>query len=256
MLKATREAKQKTSWISPSEPYENALQQFIEAIVDPGHAFLADFEPFARRVAQSGVVNSLAQTLLKLASPGIPDIYQGCELFDFSLVDPDNRRSVDFATRAAVLSFLRERMETRDPELARDLLADPWSGALKMFTVAVALEQRRRHPGLFTRGDYLPLASVGERREHACAFARQLREHVVIAVAPRLSVRLSGELGVLPLGAVWGDARIELPTELATGHYRQLYTRQLVQVRRDRGMATLAVADVLRDFPVALLEVA
>ncbi|MGE5193234.1 MAG: malto-oligosyltrehalose synthase, partial [Deltaproteobacteria bacterium] len=150
MLKATREAKMNTSWISPNEAYETATRDFVAAILSesPRAHFLADFEPFARQIADLGIWNSLAQTVLKLTSPGVPDFYQGTELFDFSLVDPDNRRPVDFARRREMLPALEQRIDAAadgGAGLAAELLAARTDGRIKLYLILKLLDYRREH---------------------------------------------------------------------------------------------------------------
>ncbi|MGE5848998.1 MAG: malto-oligosyltrehalose synthase, partial [Candidatus Methylomirabilota bacterium] len=155
LLKAAKEAKVHTSWINPNEAYDEALQAFVARILEPGQAnrFLADFVPFQEFIARLGMVNSLAQTLIKITAPGVPDFYQGTEVWDFSLVDPDNRRPVDFVLRAALLAGLRERIAAGDLlSLARDLL-DHWpDGRIKLYTIHRTLTCRRQAPDLFQAG--------------------------------------------------------------------------------------------------------
>ena len=161
IAKAAREAKQFTSWLSPNESHERALRQFTSDILDPSahRRFLPDFRRFQSRIAFHGALNSLSQVLLKIASPGNPDFYQGLELWDFSMTDPDNRRPVDFQRRAGLLESL-QRPALQHLQLA-SLLHNWTDGRIKLFLTARALEFRRRHPKLFLEGDYLPLYAGG-----------------------------------------------------------------------------------------------
>ena len=182
MLKAAKEAKLNTSWVNPNEAYDEALKSFVARILapGPGNRFLMDFVVFHPRIARLGMVNSLAQTLLKITAPGVPDFYQGTEVWDFSLVDPDNRRPVDFSIRAALLTGLQERIAAGSPAaVTRDLLAHWEDGRVKMYAIHRALHCRRRSPELFQAGDYVPLRTGGAGGDHLVAFARRRATGVV-----------------------------------------------------------------------------
>ncbi|MEW6165641.1 MAG: malto-oligosyltrehalose synthase [Pseudomonadota bacterium] len=254
MVKAVREAKEHSSWININAAYEAALAEFIAALLAPGerNLFLADFAPTARRIAHHGLLNSLALTLLKLTSPGVPDIYQGCELWQFNLVDPDNRRPVDYALRRQLLAELRRLDGLDAAALAaplRALLDAMDDGRAKLWLIRRALALRTARPELFRDGGYLPLAVRGARASHVCAFARRHGDQALVAVVPRLTFKLLRERGGLPLGdAVWGNTQIELPAALARRGWRDALT-----AARHGAAATLPLADVLAAFPVALL---
>lgn len=253
MIKAVREAKETSSWVHPNMDYEGPLQTFIESILDPrrGARFLTDFAPFAREVAHFGRINSLAQTLLRFTLPGVPDTYQGCELWNLSLVDPDNRRPVDYELRHHLLRECRARERDDGPvALCRHLLDHAESGEIKLHVTAKALDLRREQEALFSHGDYLPLAVEGEKAAHACAFARRHQGETVAILVPRLSCTLlQGQPG-WPLGkAVWGDTRLQLPE--IEGAWRNVFTGERVAVTDKRGMARIDA--VLGAFPVALL---
>ena len=178
MLKALHEAKVHTSWINPNAEYDEAIREFVGRILDEGanRPFLDDFRGFQRRVSDYGLFNSLSQTLLKLASPGVPDTYQGTEMWDFSLVDPDNRRPVDYDRRRRMLEDLRSAAESAGGDLrdlARDLVATREDGRIKLYVTHRSLACRRDHPGLFTAGEYIPLAAEGSKAAHLFAFARR-----------------------------------------------------------------------------------
>jgi (1->4)-alpha-D-glucan 1-alpha-D-glucosylmutase len=259
MLKATREAKVHTSWISPNEPYEAALRGFVERILDPGQggAFLEDFAAFHAPIARVGMVNGLAQALLKIAAPGVPDFYQGTELWDLNLVDPDNRRPVDFARRRALLAELDARAAAgRDlAGLARELLAAWTDGRVKLYVIRRALALRRAAADLFRDGEYVPLAADGPAAGHVCAFARRLGEAVVLAVVPRLAARLTGGGRELPVGpGVWRGTALLLPDGIARQGFRDAFTGAILETGERDGGRILRLADVLAGFPVALLE--
>jgi (1->4)-alpha-D-glucan 1-alpha-D-glucosylmutase len=256
MLKAAREAKVNTSWISPNEAFEKATREFVAGIIaeSPRNLFLPDFTTLARQIADVGIWNSLSQTLLKLTSPGVPDIFQGTELFDFSLVDPDNRRPVDYANRKELLGALEKRMDGAVSELtslASELVTTRTDSRIKLYLINKALNYRREHSGLFTTGQYVPLEGAGSRRDHLCAFLRKNTETMVVTVVPRLVARLTGLSGQPPLGAtVWNDTRLVLPQEFAGARFTNLLTGEVFDVSAD----ALLLAEVFRTFPVALLE--
>ena len=258
MLKAAKEAKLHTSWINPSQEYDEALTGFVAEILAPGpsNRFLADLAGFHAPVARLGMVNSLAQTLLKITAPGVPDFYQGTELWDFSLVDPDNRRPVDFAIRQALLGALSQRIAAGELDaLARELVEHWPDGRIKLYLIHRALTYRRRGATLFQEGEYLPLASEGSAREHLVAYARHRATTTALTVVPRLAAALTEGGARLPLGAeVWKDTWVLLPRALSPGPYLNLFTgKELAATRTEHGLA-LAAGDLLDAFPVALLD--
>lgn len=262
LIKAAREAKEETSWLSPDPAYEEALLEFAEAILAPGedNLFLKDFLTLQRKVAFYGAINSLSQVLLKIASPGVPDFYQGCEMWDFSLVDPDNRRPVDFARRASCLRELEEKEGACGPAALAAELLDSWTdGRIKLYLTSRALRFRRAHRDLFAGGAYIPLEAVGPFCRHVCAFARHQGKRWALAAAPRLAARLAmrraSPCAELPLTApldegVWGDTALTLP-DGAPRAWRNVFTGEEVQAE---GGEALPLAAIFRSFPVALLE--
>ena len=227
MQKAMREAKQMTSWVANNAPYEDALNHFIDAIL--GHApFLADFEKMVERILHAGRINSLAQTLLKYTSPGVPDLYQGSELWDLSLVDPDNRRPVDYALRTRLLAEIKSMAPAA-------ILARSDEGLPKLWTVHHSLRLRREHPEFFgAEAAYTPIAVSGAKQDHAIAYLRSDR---VATVVPRLP---------FTLGDRWEDTALNLPQ----GTWRSVLGQGTLEVGTG---GRIAIADVLKDFPVALL---
>ncbi len=212
MGKAAREAKQHTDWIEPNRLYEAALKDFVAgAMGDP--AFTEDVELFVAPLIQAGHLNSLAQTLLKLTAPGVPDLYQGTELWDFSLVDPDNRRPVDFDHRRALMASVQAGGASGPMTgFVEDLLRNPSDGRVKLFLTRQVLHYRRFHPELFRRGRYVPISVSGQCARHVCAFARVFGRKRTIAVVPRLVVEITRGLDIWPLGEeVWRDTRLLLP---------------------------------------------
>jgi (1->4)-alpha-D-glucan 1-alpha-D-glucosylmutase len=249
MRKARMEAKRHTSWINPNKAYDDATDEFIEATLDRGRngAFLDDLAGFVAPIARAGYATSLAQLVLKIASPGVPDFYQGTELWDFSLVDPDNRRLVDYGVRREALAQLVREAERRPAALAAELFARPEDGRIKLLCTARALRFRRDRRAWFDRGSYEPLRVTGRLASHVVAFARVHEGRRVVAVAGRQFVSLGGEQA--PTGAVWGDTAVELPA--STGSFREALTGTSIA---SRGRGSLAVADAFAHLPVALLE--
>jgi (1->4)-alpha-D-glucan 1-alpha-D-glucosylmutase len=252
MLKSIKEAKTHTSWLAPNSEYEQATKNFIEQVIaDPsGNAFLNDFKPFQRKIAFFGGLNSLAQILLKMTSPGVPDFYQGTELWDLNLVDPDNRRPVDYEIRRQVLAQLKMQLVQAAGSYAQfhsDLLDADHIGRSKLYLIWRVLEFRNRHRNLFEGGNYVPLAVYGAKKEHVCAFARLLENEMVIVVVPRLVAGLLQQQR-LPLGPdVWEDTKLQLP---GAGQFSNILTRQTL----DGSQRELSISQVLSEFPVALLN--
>ncbi len=216
MLKAVREAKVHTSWLNVNEEYEAALVSFIRALFDnpARNRFLADFLPFQEEVGRFGLLNSLTQTLLKLTAPGVPDIYQGNDLWEFALVDPDNRRPVDYGRRRALIESIEAMAADTQGRAACVglVLNEIRDGRAKLLVTRAALGLRRELEALFREGSYEPLATSGARAEHVCAFLRRHGSDAIAVVAGRWFTRLVPKGEALPLGEqTWGDTRIDLP---------------------------------------------
>jgi (1->4)-alpha-D-glucan 1-alpha-D-glucosylmutase len=243
MLKAAREAKRRTSWISPDADYERALVDFVNALLARArpNPFLEDLRAQAARLAWFGGLNSVSMALVKHASPGVPDIYQGTELVDLSLVDPDNRRPVDFALRARLLEELER---TADPA---PLAVAPHDGRAKLWVIWRLLQLRKRLPELFAAGAYVPLEASGARREHVVAFARTHACGALVVAAGRLFVKLLGEPGRLPVGPAWEDTAIALPAGVAA--LENVLTGERLEARGGR----LELAHACARFPAAAL---
>ncbi len=218
MRKSIREAKVHSTWASPNIAYEEGVLSFIDGVLDPREspAFLAEFLPFQQQIARLGIENSLVQTVIKLTVPGVPDIYQGCELWDLNLVDPDNRRPVDYETRSRLLNDI----ETRKPSL-RELIANWQTGAVKLFITTRILQFRREYPDLFARGEYLPLLTSGPRADYVCGFTRMHGDKALVVVTARLPAARKAKPG-------WEGTRIALPQELSTGVFRNILTGALL----------------------------
>lgn len=219
MIKAMREAKARTSWTDPDAAYENAMLEFVKRVLT-SQEWLADFQQFQSRVAFFGKYNSLSQVLLKMTCPGVPDFYQGTELWDFNLVDPDNRRPVDYRVRR---ESLRRVMDERDS---------------KLHVIWRTLQFRNQHPELFREGDYVPIRA---NTEHVCAFVRTWKDQKAVVVAPRLLYGLCEGRAVAPIGEIWGDAALNIPAE----PMQNIFTSAPVRGNR--------LTEILKSFPIAVL---
>ena len=252
MLKTMREAKAFTSWLNPSELHENAMTRFVEMVLSPNNVtFRRDFIGLAQRVARYGIYNSLAQLAIKIGAPGVPDFYQGTELWDFSLVDPDNRRPVDYRKRRELLGELPEP-SAGGPSIVSELLQHPENDRLKLFATATMLRARRAAHDVFRCGRYEPLAVQGNARDHLFAFARVLGQRQAIIAVPRLVATLKPD-GNAPLGSVWLDTRIAVPDD-APRCYRQAFTGVCAMVLEQGGRRWIRAADAFEHFPIAFLE--
>jgi (1->4)-alpha-D-glucan 1-alpha-D-glucosylmutase len=251
MLKAVREAKVHTSWLTTNAAYEEALTGFIERILGEagGPKFLPAFLPFQQRIARLAVVNSLSQVVLKLGSPGVPDFYQGTELWDLSLVDPDNRRPVDFDRR-------REMLASLGREVSPGAMLDSWQdGRIKLFVTHRGLQARREHPDVFAGGAYHPLVVETSVPADAVAFARTSGRDAVLVVAPRLSATLPGAEPQFPLGGErWKTSRVLLPAELRDRTFRDVFTGAEIRpvITADQGWFFLGQA--FQSLPIAMLK--
>lgn len=262
MCKALREAKVHTSWITQNHEYETAVDRFVERTLTGRTArrFLASFVPFQNRIARLGMVNSLGQVALKVACPGVPDFYQGTELWDLSLVDPDNRGAVDYTKRARMLQEMEPVLAAPLDggnlriDAVRELLMHWPDGRIKLFLTATALRLRRRTASLFIEGTYEPLAADGGHADHLVAFARRHATGTVIVAVPRLLTQLTTPAHFLPVGAdSWGSSRLLLPPECATQTYRNVLTGEVVRADDANAPPGLSLAAVFQTCPVALL---
>ncbi len=258
MLKAIKEASRHTGWTDPIDAYDEAVTSFVDRVLQgPTTAeFLQDFLPFLQQVAQWGMVNSLAQVVLKIISPGVPDFYQGGELWDLSLVDPDNRRPVDYEQRRQMLESLEPLLADRsaEPGAVGELLTHWPDGRIKLFVTACGLRLRRQDPECFLNGDYVPLVVEGPLQPHVVAAARQVEDRSVIAVVPRLVTQLTTAQRPLPIGAAtWNDARLTLAPECSANRFRNVLSGEILDSRTTDHGTSLRMADVLATLPVALL---
>jgi (1->4)-alpha-D-glucan 1-alpha-D-glucosylmutase len=251
MIKAAREAKERTSWDNPNSDYEAALGPFIAHILDPvrGRPFLRHFLPFQARIARVGMLNSLVQTTLKLTAPGVPDLYQGTELWDLSLVDPDNRRPVAFAERAAFLNEIAASA-TRSPDglsAMVDRLREAWpDGRIKLYVIAQLLALRREIPQIFLKAEYRPLTVEGAQSDRVCAFLRSAEGQIAIVAVGRLFAALTAPAATLPAMAAWGDTALVLPTGMPSLEDR-------LTGRRFGDRAAIPLSELFSNLPVAVL---
>jgi len=249
IVKAVREAKVHTAWLKPDTEYENAYESFAERILAraESNAFLKEFIPFCRKISHYGILNSLSQTLIKITSPGVPDFYQGSELWDLSLVDPDNRRPVDFEKRRAMLAGIREQDGAGIGRLVQDLLSTREDGKIKLFLIYRTLKAKKANLEIFRSGAYLPIEPAGRFRSHIIAFAWRYEQHWALVIAPRFLSHLVQE-GDFPLGRqVWQNTEVIMP-DGAPAAWRNVITGEEISAGR-----ALSVGDILLSFPVALL---
>lgn len=249
MIKAVREAKIHTAWLQPDVEYEQGFIGFIDKILEPNphNEFLERLRAFHHRISFYGIFNSLAQTLIKLTFPGVPDFYQGSELWDLSLVDPDNRRPVNFEQRHALLKDLKKRTEQDILGLLAELLEQREDGRVKLFLIAQALAARKQNLEVFEAGDYLPLKLAGTYQDQVVAFVRSTPKTTAMVVVPRFLTHLI-EPGEYPFGeAVWKDTMIQVPMGSKL-NFTNVLTQQAIA-----GSDVMFVGEILQHFPVALL---
>jgi (1->4)-alpha-D-glucan 1-alpha-D-glucosylmutase len=245
LIKAVREAKAITSWLKINQEYEDSLLNFVDSILEDSsdNQFLNDFLRFQTKTAYYGALNSLSQLLLKIASPGVPDFYRGTELWDFSLVDPDNRRPVDFKQRERLLEALM-----REEPSAEEMFSFWRDGRVKLYVTYKALNFRRSNAPIFQKGDYIPLGVSGTRQEHVCAFARRYGERWALVAVPRFLAKITAVDTPPHVGKkVWQEDRLILPED-APKHWHNVLTGELIE-----STGSLLLAGIFVTFPVALL---
>ena len=249
VVKAVREAKVHTAWIRPDTDYEEGFVAFVEKILQPSpeNQFLNKLRSFQQWIAHYGILNSLSQTLLKITAPGVPDFYQGTELWDLSLVDPDNRRPVDFDQRSQWLQDIQKRCQTEILSLISELITHCEDGRIKLFLIARALAARNQHLELFQQGSYIPLEVIGQYQDHIVAFARHQGTKTAIAIVPRFLTSLV-QPDNFPVGEeVWADTRIEIPQGLQA-NWQDVFTAQTISESDG-----ISIGQALQYFSVALL---
>jgi (1->4)-alpha-D-glucan 1-alpha-D-glucosylmutase len=245
VTKALREAKIHTSWLNPNEEYEIAARNFISKLFEPQEAFLKNFLRFQRKIAYFGCLNSLSQTLIKITSPGIPEFYQGSELWNLSLVDPDNRRPVDFQKRKRFLSELKLRFDKRNVPL------QPEEGKIKLYEITKALQIRKENKELYEKGKLLPLKVKGIFRDNIIAFARKNQRKYAITVVPRFLTTLLKENEQMNR-IDWKDTEIQFPHD-APVCWKDVFTEKDKVANQAKGSKRIRAAEILEDFPVSLL---
>ncbi len=249
LVKALREGKQRSSWADPDLAYEESCLALLRQILEPQNRFLREFVPFHERAAKLGMLASLAQTALKLTVPGVPDIYQGAELWDLSLVDPDNRRPVDFAARRALLDAVAELPRTA--ATFAELLAGWPDGRVKLWLVRRLLALRGERPELFERGEYLPLATSGRFADNVIAFARRLDGRIAVVAVARLTSRVTGDdPRAFPLAGLWADTAVSGPLPRLL---RDALTGEIVETRPSSGDRAIPAPLAFLHLPVAVL---
>ncbi|MBR0641329.1 malto-oligosyltrehalose synthase [Plastoroseomonas hellenica] len=245
MVKSLREAKRHSTWAAPNRAYEDATMSFVRAALDTagGNAFFDQFLPFQERVARLGVRNSLVQTVLKLTVPGMPDTYQGAELWDFSLVDPDNRRPVDYVLRENLLTEVTAALQADPGPTARAMIENWRDGRIKLAVTSALLAYRRVHRGLFANGSYEPLAAIGPKADHLCAFTRRHEGDALLVVAARFPARHDAN-------PTWEGTAIAWPSVADTGAgWVDLLSKKVVR----RLAETFSPDALVSDLPVAVL---
>ncbi|HSN21270.1 MAG TPA: malto-oligosyltrehalose synthase, partial [Usitatibacter sp.] len=252
MRKAMREAKMRTSWARVNEEYEAATAAFVNALLDPrpGNAFLEDLRVAAATVAWPGFLNSVAMVAVKYTSPGVPDCYQGNEMLDLSLVDPDNRRPVDYESRRELLDSLAALPDAPDEGRLREIFTASADGRAKLYVMWRLLALRKAREALFLEGDYTPVRTTGSHARHVLAFARRRGKACSVTIVPRLVATLGVKTAELPCGTIWGDTRVELPFIASDAQPRDVISGRALHLER-RG---LALAELLAAAPVAVLS--
>ena len=257
VLKAAREAKVHTRWVRQNPRQERALQNFVTAVTKTKkqNLFLADFRKFQQKIAYFGMLNGLAQTLLKITSPGVPDIYQGCDLWDLRLVDPDNRRAVDYAIRAKFLAEVEERSQGRDgaKEFRNEIVANWQDGRIKLYIIWRLLNFRRQNPGLFQQGSFEPLEVAGKRANNVIAYARCGGMSGLMVVAPKWLAHSKAPMNQPGMRKFWSDTEIRLP-EQGSERWVNLFGDTTLSTEDTDRRTALKVADLLGDFPVGCLR--
>ena len=254
MQKALHEAKAHSSWINPNAEYDQAVQDFVQNILKRSeeNLFLEDFRQFQRPIARAGMWNSISQLVLKIASPGVPDFYQGSEIWSFNLVDPDNRQPVDYEIRKQIAARLSRDSESDLAALVCRLANNPCDGAIKLFITRRALRFRREHPELFAEGGYVAAAAQGTRANHVVAFARMHRGQTMLVLAGRLFLRLANSHNN-PWGEIWRSTSLILPRKIAARGFRDIFTGRTIEVEQQDGQSVIPLEKIFSHCPVAML---
>jgi (1->4)-alpha-D-glucan 1-alpha-D-glucosylmutase len=255
VFKAGREAKVHTRWTQPNPEREKVLDEFVAAITRSGtrNRFLDDFLDFHKTISYFGMLNGLAQTLIKLTVPGVPDVYQGCELWDFRLVDPDNRRPVDYKRREKFLAEIEEESHGSPARFISDLLLNWRDGRVKLYLTWKILNLRRRNSSLFLDGEFLPLKTAGKRSHNLIAYARRYKDDWVIVAAPKWLAHEQAPMNQNRMTAFWRNTKILLPKG-SPQRYENILAGGILPAKHSRGRASLRVSELMGDFPVGCLS--
>lgn len=257
MSKALKEAKVHSSWINPHEAYEHAVDEFVRRLFDRAspNPFLDDFLPFQKKIAYFGMLNSLVQLALKLTAPGIPDIYQGSELWNLTLVDPDNRQAVDYEHRHVLLKEVKNLDPANAGSQIFDWLRNWKDGRIKLFFTTTLLQYRRAHPNLFWEGAYLPLESFGEKSDHICGFERRWqRERLIVIVGRFFSKLCVDDIFWPPCEDVWSHTGIVPVEENAAMRYKDILTGQMIAKDTSASRPLIPAREIFQHVPIAILE--
>ncbi len=239
ILKAIKEAKIHTSWVNPHVPYEQGVLEFIHRILDlePSNQFLKEFEGFVQPIMKAGLYHSLSQLVLKMTVPGIPDFYQGSELWCFDLVDPDNRHSVDYSTRSNLLNILKQKGEEDTLGLVKHLMETPEDGRIKLYVTSKTLNFRLKHSELFQKGSYVPIEIKGTNKEHIIAFFREYEGKKIMIIVGRFLFHFIGNKTV-PLENIWNETSLMLTPDLE-GEYCDILTGQKISLNQEISLEKL-----------------
>ncbi|MEN6616958.1 MAG: malto-oligosyltrehalose synthase, partial [Syntrophorhabdus sp.] len=252
MTKAVKEAKTNTSWINPDTTYEDALTVFIDTVLDRTrpNPFLEDFLPFQKKIAMYGMYNSASQTLLKICSPGIPDFYQGMEVWNLTLVDPDNRQPVDYGHRIELLNKIKDELVRKNQaEFAKELTNSMEDGRIKLYITYRSLKLRHEIRQVFEKGEYMPLEVSGARSGHIIAFARRFLTSMIVVAVPRFLARIMPSPDTR-FDSIWEDTTVAIPEVSGNDIFRNVFTGE--EIRRSE--TGLHCSEIFRNFPVALLK--
>ena len=254
MIKANREAMVHTRWTRPNAAHERAVTSFLKAILKPasGNSFLKDFLPFQEKIAEYGTLNGLAQAVIKMTSPGVPDVYQGCDLWDLRLVDPDNRGPIDFNHREALLNEIEKGSDADSLKFIRELLENWRDGRIKLYLIWKILNLRRKHPQVFVEGEFMPVKITGKRESNAIAYIRRSGGDWIMSVVPRWLARAKAPLTSSRMQAFWHGSQITLPRN-APSSWLNVLTGATVNVRRPQGSPRMSLSEIFENFPVAVL---
>lgn len=252
MIKALKEAKIHTSWINPNEEYEQAVLKFIDRILDSktDNPFLLDFQRFIFPLQKAGMLNSLSQLILKMTTPGIPDFYQGSELWQLTLVDPDNRQPVEYGKRQEILKSIQKSAEKNRVDLIENLSKSIEDGRLKMFIMWIVLNFRKNNASLFQEGKYIPLEVKGEKAKHIVAFSRTCGEQHCLVLVSRFFLELMKNNPEIPSAEIWRNTFVQLPTSIQ-GNFRNIFDNHQINLKNTQ---ELSVEHIFQHFPFAVFE--